>query len=418
VARERDAGGASAGSIAAAGPDRDEAGKAREARPLRVLMVVEKLFGLGGAQQQALRLARGLRRHGVEARIVTGRWQRSEPRRAQIDGVPVVSVFTALKMFHVKGLRKFAVYIYVLSLLFHLWRRRREYDLLHVHSATASGFGVALAGRWFRKPTVMKVMASGGWSEFKRMRQGGEAPGSALMLRPLRRVRRVICLNGEVEEECLREGFRPEQLVRIPNGFPVREVEPCAAYPERDEVEILFVGRLDAQKNPYTLLEALALLARSPEGVRLRARFLGDGPEAAQVRARARELGLLESAAFHGRVDDVPGHLRRADVFVLPSLSEGISNALLEALAHGLPCVATRIPGNAELIRDGETGLLVAPGSADDLAAALRRLAADRALRERLGRAGRVLVEERFDMEAVAGRYAGLYRELIAESGG
>jgi glycosyltransferase involved in cell wall biosynthesis len=222
----------------------------------------------------------------------------------------------------------------------------------------------------------------------------------------------VICLNREVEEECLREGFRPEQLARIPNGFPVREAAARTAYPEKETIEILFAGRLDPQKNPLLLLEALAAARRRPGGERLRTTFLGDGPERQAAADRARALGLGDAARFLGRVADVPVHLARADIFVLPSLSEGVSNALLEALAHGVPAVASDIPGNAEVISHRETGLLVPPGDAGALASALLEPGGDRALRERLGRAGRALVEARYDMEAVAARYAEIYREL------
>jgi hypothetical protein len=97
-------------------------------------MIVERLHGLGGAQRQAVRLSRALAGHGVEARIVTGRWRRAEPRRSQLDGIPVTAVFTAFKMFHLKGLRKFGVYLYMASLFLHLLRRRREFDVFHVLS--------------------------------------------------------------------------------------------------------------------------------------------------------------------------------------------------------------------------------------------------------------------------------------------
>src|SRR5262245_16115847 len=118
-------------------------------------MVVEKLYGLGGAQQQALRLARSLGVEGIEASVVTGRWRRSEPRRAAVDGVPVRAIFTALKMWHLKGLRKLGMYVFLLRLLAYLVAHRRDYDVLHVHSATVSAFAVAIAGRWLGKPTVM-----------------------------------------------------------------------------------------------------------------------------------------------------------------------------------------------------------------------------------------------------------------------
>jgi glycosyltransferase involved in cell wall biosynthesis len=378
-------------------------------------MVVERLHALGGAQEQAVRLCRALRAHGISTRIVTGRWRRSEPRRTEMGGVPVTAVFTAFKMFDLKGLRKFGVYLYLANLFLHLLLHRRSYDIIHVHSATVSAFVVTLAGRWLGKPAVMKVMASGRWGDFKRMREGGILLGSRLMLPRLRQVDRVICLNREVEEECRAEGFLPEQCFSVPNGIPAGEVKPRADYRGRgDAFRAVFAGRLDRQKNPVLILEAMARSARLPGGDRLEADFLGDGPERAALEERARALGVSGRVRFAGRVNDVPRRLEEADAFVLPSLSEGVSNALLEAMAHGLPCIATDIPGNADLIRDRETGLLVRTGDADALARAMLELAADPALRERLGRAARTLVEERFDMGVIAARYAALYRELAA----
>jgi glycosyltransferase involved in cell wall biosynthesis len=332
-----------------------------------------------------------------------------------MDGVPVTALFTAFKMFGLKGLRKLGVYLYLASLLLHLLLRRRSYDVLHVHSATVSAFVVSLAGRWLGKPTVMKVMASGRWGDFKRMKEGGILLGSRLMVPRLRQVSRVVCLNREVEEECIREGFLPGQCFPVPNGFPTGDVTPRADYRGRGgPLRVVFVGRLDRQKNPILLLEAIARASGPAAGLPLEATFLGDGPERAAVEERARELGVSDRVRFLGRVSDVPRHLEEADVFVLPSLSEGVSNALLEAMAHGVPCVATDIPGNADLIRDRETGLLVRTGDADALARALLELAADAGLRERLGRAARAFVEERFDMARVAERYAALYRDLAA----
>jgi glycosyltransferase involved in cell wall biosynthesis len=378
-------------------------------------MVVEKFYGLGGAQKQALRLSRALRNSGIEASIVTGRWRLSEPARAEVEGVPVRAVFTAFKMFHVKGLRKLGIYVYVLSLLLHLLRGRRKFDILHVHSATSSAFAVALAGRWLGKPAVMKVMASGQWSDFNRMKKAGEIPGSRSMTRFFHSVDRVVCLNPEARAECLAEGFPPQKCVSIPNGFPVREVLPRADYKEREAVRVLFSGRLDPQKNPLLLLEAVARVVREPGGERIEALLLGDGPARAAVERRVRDLHLEERARLLGRVEDVSAHLQAADIFVLPSNSEGISNSLLEAMAHGLPAIATDIPGNTELIRDRETGLLVSPGDAGGLGRAILELAGDRGLRERLGRAGRAFVEERFDMDTIARRYVELYRDLARE---
>lgn len=385
-------------------------------RPVRVLMVVEKLYGLGGAQKQALRLCKALGGMGVETRIVTGRWRWSEPRKSAMEGTQVLALFTAFKLFHLKGLRKFANFIFVASLLLHLFLRRKTYDVIHVHSATVSAIGAALAGRWLRKPTVMKVMASGDWSDFKRMRAGGEIPCGGRFLRCVRHVDRVICVNREASEECGKEGFPAEKRAAIPNGFPALEVTPVADYPQKDEIQVTFVGRLDAQKNPSLLVEALHLAARETGEPRIRARFLGDGPQRAQLTEDSRRLGLADRVEFLGRVENVPDHLRATDIFVLPSLSEGVSNALLEAMAHGLACIATAIPGNTDLIQDRRTGLLVDPGDPVALSRAILEMARDANLRSSLGRAGRAHILEHFDMQGVARRYADLYRSLLSSA--
>lgn len=385
----------------------------KSGRPLRVLMVVEKLHGLGGAQQQALRLARALGRCGVESRVVTGRWRWSEPRRGEVEGVPVQGLFTAYKGFHLKGLRKLGVYVYLVSLFLHLWLTRKTYDVLHVHSATVSAFAVALMGRWLRKPTIMKVMASGGWSDFKRMRDGTEVPGSARMARRFLLIDRVVCLNAEAEAECRAFGFPPERCFRTPNGFPVKDVVPRGDYRARESLVITFAGRLDPQKSPQVLLEALVETARNLGTLKIEVRILGDGPQRLELERLAERLGVASLVKFLGRVDDVPVHLAVTDIFVLPSLSEGISNALLEAMAHGIACVATSIPGNKDLVRDRECGLLVPTGDPQALAVAILELAREPALRERLGREARRQIVERFDIETVAARYAELYRQLL-----
>jgi len=379
-------------------------------------MVVEKLHGLGGAQQQALRLARALRAHGIEPRIVTGRWRWSEPRRTVLDGIPVLALFTAFKGLHVKGMRKLGVLVYLLSLFLHLWLERKRYDVLHVHSATVSAFAVAILGRWLRKPTVMKVMASGGWSDLKRMVEGGEAPGSARMARRFLLIDRVVCLNAEAEAECRAFGFPPERCFRAPNGFPASDVTPRGSYASKGRTTVTYAGRLDPQKDLRALLEAAALAAPALGEEGLGVRILGDGPQRAELERLARDLGLERRVTFHGRVDDVGAHLAATDIFVLPSLSEGVSNALLEAMAHGLPCVATSIPGNTDLICDRECGLLVPPGDAKAMARAIVELARDAGLRERLGREARRQVEERFDIQSVASKYAALYRELTRQA--
>jgi len=189
-----------------------------------------------------------------------------------------------------------------------------------------------------------------------------------------------------------------------PNGGPP---------PGRRELELLCVGRLVAVKGHVVLLDALAELRA--RGVPLRATLVGDGPERAALTAHAVRLGLGHAVAFAGAVgqDAIRAHYARADVVCMPSFAEGLPVVLMEAMAMAIPVVATWIAGVPELVRDGHSGLLVAPGRPDELAGAIERLARDPELRRRLGRAGRERVLEEFDV----GRSVRVLRRVLAEAG-
>ena len=180
-----------------------------------------------------------------------------------------------------------------------------------------------------------------------------------------------------------------------------------------DDAEVvLTVGRQDSQKGHRFLLQAIADLARArPRLVLLVAGR--EGQETAQLQALCRQLDLGERVRWLGHRADVPELLAAADVLAFPSLYEGMPGAILEAMALELPVVASRIPAVAEIVEDGASGILVAPTSAGELAAAIARLLDDRALGARLAVRGRRLFEQRFDLERSAERLADLYRALV-----
>jgi sugar transferase (PEP-CTERM/EpsH1 system associated) len=176
------------------------------------------------------------------------------------------------------------------------------------------------------------------------------------------------------------------------------------------------VGRLQPVKDQAALLAAAArLLELRPElDSRLRVVLVGAGPMESELRARARALGLGARTWFAGAVTDVPALLSSFDVFVLTSLMEGISNTLLEAMACGLPVVATAVGGNVELVRDGDTGLLVSPGDVEALAQKLARVATEPDLASMLGARARAAAIGEFSLEAMVRRYGELYSRLLA----
>jgi sugar transferase (PEP-CTERM/EpsH1 system associated) len=236
---------------------------------------------------------------------------------------------------------------------------------------------------------------------------------------------RVLSVSSRLAERMAAEmKLSVARITTIRNGVDLSRFNPGHRAAARvvlglpDEALVLgTVGRLVPVKDHATLLEAVALLKR--DGVDATLVVSGDGPLREAFLARAAALGIQNQVRLLGYRKDVEVVLAALDVFVLSSVSEGLSNTILEAMATGLPVVATRVGGADELVRDGETGLLVAPGSPHGMAAALGQLAADRRRRPAMGAAGRVRAETEFALSTMVQRYEALYVKLAAlKSGG
>lgn len=183
----------------------------------------------------------------------------------------------------------------------------------------------------------------------------------------------------------------------------------------QDWIIVTTVARLVPQKGHIFLLEAAKEIVGKFEDVRFL--LVGDGGLRAELEQRASALGLAERVIFLGQRTDIPKILAASDIFVLPSLWEGLGLALVEAGLAGLPVVATRVDGIVEVVEDGRSGFLVPPGDSHALAEALRILCSDASLRERMGREGKAIALQRFTMERIASQVAGLYRELLHRKG-
>lgn len=205
-------------------------------------------------------------------------------------------------------------------------------------------------------------------------------------------------------------------------GVDIDYFAPPAVKPRgRAEVVLVCVGSFRPVKGHEVLVDACARLAR--RATRFACHLIGEGPLAEAVKGRVEALGLAESFVFHGprTRDEVRAILQDADVAVCPSVRtpqghrEGIPVALMEAMACGLPVIASRLSGIPELVIDGETGILIEPGDSGALAEALALLARDPQRRERLGQAGRQRVTEAFDVRTSARALAALFREAATD---
>lgn len=237
-------------------------------------------------------------------------------------------------------------------------------------------------------------------------------------------VHHYVALSRDLESYLKnRVGVPRQRISQIFNGVdqdrfaPVAKRLPIAGSPFVDPSLWLVgtVGRMQSVKAQHLLAEAfVSTLKDRPElRQRLRLVLVGGGPLRAQCQSILREGGVEHLAWLPGERSDVPDVMRGLDCFVLPSLAEGISNTILEAMACGLPVIATDVGGNADLVEPGVSGELVPAGSADALAGALARWAADPERAVSAGRLGRLAVERRFSLSAMVLAYESLYDRLL-----
>jgi glycosyltransferase involved in cell wall biosynthesis len=244
-----------------------------------------------------------------------------------------------------------------------------------------------------------------------------------LVLRAGRRADAVISLTTQMSEELVAAGIPAERVVLIPNGVDCALFAPVSS--ERraelraqvnlppDRPIVLFAGRLAYPKAVDVLLRARKRVhTQMPEALLVLA---GTGALKEEMETLSHELGLDDAARFLGWVQTTRPLYQAADLFVLPSWSEGMSMALLEAMACGLPPVVSDIPGSADIVTQEQNGLLVAPGDEEGLAAALERGLRDTALAALLSSAARETITSQYSADLMNERYARLYQQVWAQ---
>ena len=238
------------------------------------------------------------------------------------------------------------------------------------------------------------------------------------------RIAHGVVVNCEYMRRHLMEdgNIPPERIHLCRNGINLNSFrrEPDAARPAALPLGALVIGALCVlrpEKGLTTLVDAFALVRGAAPGLRLL--IVGSGPMLPELRRRARERGISDVCIFEPSTDQVPQWLRSIDVFVLPSLTEALSNSLMEAMACGCCCAASRVGGNPELIEDGVRGLLFEAGDPADLARALREVILNPDLRRRLAEAGHDFLHANFSIAAAARRMEEIYEGLLtARPGG
>jgi glycosyltransferase involved in cell wall biosynthesis len=347
-------------------------------------MLMARELGPGGTERQLTELARSLDRSRFEVHVGCFR-EGIRAEELRFDGVPILrlQVTSFMKPSALSGAWQLRSYL-----------RQHKIRLVHTFDYPLNCFGVPVA-RAARVPVVISSQRAD-----RRL-----VPVRYLrLLRLTDRLVSGIIVNSEaIRREMITTEDVPASLLHLCyNGIDKlrfhsdgRRRVPAL---QNASLVIGVVCVLRPEKALGTLIEAFAQVAAQNSDLRLA--IVGSGPELARLESLAQELCIFDRCVFQPAVSDVASWLKSIDIFVLPSLSEALSNSLMEAMACGCACIASRTGGNPELIRDGETGLLFEPGNTQNLAEKFRRLLDNLGLRSRLAQAGSRFIREDFSLAA------------------
>ena len=383
-------------------------------RPVRVLRVIARL-NVGGPALHVTYLARGLAERGYETTLVAGDVARGEESMAFVAeraGVEVVAL---------PGLSRELAPVRDAVAAWRLARiiRAVRPDVVHTHTAKAGAVGRAAALLAGRRPVVVHTFHG-------HVLRGYFGRVGTLVFRAIetalaRFSDRLVAVSPEVRDELVGLGVAPaskftvirlgiELEPRVSFDGDVAEVRRRLGIPEATFV-VGWFGRMTAVKRTEDLLEVLAGVRE--RGVDALLLLVGDGDEREQLEQRAHELGLARACLFLGYQEDVAPWYAVCDAVVLTSASEGTPVTIIEALAAGRPVVATDVGGVPDVVDEGETGFLVAPGDTSAFVERLEALALDPGRREAMGREGRDRVLRRYAVGRLVDDVDALYRELL-----
>ena len=370
------------------------------ARPATAVRVMHVLYTLqpGGMEYGVVKLVNGLDPALVQSSICSTT-PAGEMKRLVDTNVPVFELR-----------RKPGNDPRLIRDLYRLFRRVRPH-VVHTHAWGTLIEGI-VAARLARVPAIVHgehgtLQLRGYQKRLQRLAWG--------------RADRVLSVSSLLAARMAREtGFPVERIHTIRNGVDLSRfgthsrADARAALGIAPEALVIgTAGRLVPVKDHATLLEAVAQL---PPHLGATLLMAGDGPLRPQLEAAVTRLGIHDRVRMLGHCPDIEKVLAALDVFVLSSVSEGLSNTILEAMAGGLPVVATRVGGTEELVVEGETGLLVASQSPAAMAGALAALLQDRDRRRAMGRAGRLRAQSEFDLRSVIRRYAQMYLDTVGRA--
>ena len=350
---------------------------------------------IGGAERVLSYLGPALAAEGLDVTVLTSRLDDSPALETGPGTFRVERLATS-------PLRFVGTMLYVRNLA--RWFARNRVDLAYVSMLKHDAYAALGAGARHGFPVVLRPEGAGATGDLAWQRRGR---GGRAIARRCHRAAALVAISPAVRAELEADGYDPTIIHDLPNGVPIPD-RPWAS--PGGPLRAAYVGRLSAEKGCDLLVAAWpGVLAEVPAA---RLTLVGEGPERPRLEAMARELGIADAVALPGSSPDPSIALRQSTLFVLPSREEGMSIALLEALALAIPTVASAIPGNRALIDPGVHGRLAPPGDPAELARAIVAAHRDPTARE-MAVAARSRVEADYSIAAVARRHVALFGAVL-----
>jgi glycosyltransferase involved in cell wall biosynthesis len=384
---------------------------------LRLVFITRRFWPLvGGAEMNMANLAAALVDAGHQVTIVTAAWNRDWPTEIQHRGVRVHRIPQSSRWMP-------SVFKYMRGLARWLREHRDEFDLAYVSTLKQDAYVAVAAGRRFDFPVALRAEGCGptgdsAWQQGSRL--------GRWVRRQCSRAAAVVAPSPAIEQELIHGGYPADRLQLIPNGVCVAEERTekrrllarealgtahAVLSLGRDTKLAVYTGRLEEEKGLMCLVEAWARVLKTHSNTRLW--LVGEGPLRDRLAEQIERFSIRGRCVLVGSFDSVEELLAAADLFVLPSRDEDASIALLEAMAHGLPIVATDSPGARTLITSGANGLLCPLGDPIALSAAMAELLDSPALAARYGEAAREQAGSQFALSTMVDRHTDLFERLI-----
>jgi glycosyltransferase involved in cell wall biosynthesis len=373
-------------------------------------MVIGQFYPVvGGAEQQCRKLSRALIERGNVVSVLTTKGRDTKSREV-VDGIPVERFSYPIGLL--------APFFLFLRLLFII----RRYDVLHVHQGLWPLMSSICIAAIFGKPIICKIGNSGERFDLHVLRRSHWGYFGDWIIR--RFPPHFVWTSNAVRNDLQRAGFEGETVTHIPNGVEIPKLHSkrgvYTVRKEKSNVGFIFTGTFSRKKNLGALITAVSMLPSSYRE-RLSVTLLGGGKERSRLHRMIEECELTQTIIITGPVDDVQPFLLSHDVFVLPSVTEGLSNAALEAMANGLPVLLSNRGGNRDLVSGenfsdgivvGNTGMLIDLDNPTALRDALKLSIDDPHLRKQMGDEAARFVEMNYSISRIVNSYEALYRRL------